>query len=123
MRRTSYSGSKGKVIPYEVEKLNIGMAMNLTTGVFTAPTSGRYQFIFTGRSVNPGENYVTIRLNKMEVGMGFTFSAQSSMPFVTTMYLEKDDTVDTFMSSGSLFDNGVNFTRFIGILLEEDLSL
>ena len=123
VRKTSYAGSTTKVIPWEIERLNIGDAMNITTGVFTVPVNGRYQFSFTGRAVNSVETYVNIRVNGADIGMAYAFVSGNSMPLMTTVNLKKGDRVDAFMNSGSLFDNVVNFTRFTGILLEEDLNL
>lgn len=36
------------VIPYEVELLNEGKSMNMTTGVFRTPVNGVYYFSFRG---------------------------------------------------------------------------
>ena len=42
-RNSDYNSTR-TVIPYEKERLNIGGGLDLTTGIFTAPTNGRYQF-------------------------------------------------------------------------------
>ena len=125
-RNTSFTGSALKVIPWEIERLNIGGAMNLKTGVFIAPVNGRYQFSFNGRAASPGNNYVVIRVNGLNgyaIGMAYQFAQNGILPLMTTANLKKGDTVDAFLNSGLLFDNSDNFTRFSGILLEEDLNL
>ena len=46
-RKTTYI-IKNTVLPYDDADVNVGGAMNIATGVFTAPTSGRYHFSFHG---------------------------------------------------------------------------
>ncbi len=45
-RRSQFAASNNyfQNIPFQVERLNIGGAMDLTSGVFTAPKAGIYEF-------------------------------------------------------------------------------
>ena len=49
------------VIPFELERLNVGGAMNLTTGIFTVPVAGIYHFEFSCLRAGPAP-YLTISL-------------------------------------------------------------
>lgn len=114
------------VIPYEVERLNSGGAMNLATGVFTAPLRGRYHFTFTALSGTADEtgNFVFVRVNGAHIGISYAYGAHNSIPIVATVNLEKGDTVDSFLHSGSILDTSEHHrTQFSGILLEEDVDL
>ena len=126
-RETRYSVNM-TIIPYEVERLNIGGAMNLATGIFTVPISGVYHFSFTTRSgsdrpspeVND-TNRIFLRVNNVGVGISLAPSKWYNMPIAATLKLKAGDRVDTFLISGSVFDNGNHYTQFSGILLERDL--
>jgi hypothetical protein len=48
VQRSSNFNTMLTPIPYDLARLNEGNAMNLTTGVFTAPRTGIYFFSFTG---------------------------------------------------------------------------
>ena len=120
-RNTSYDVNN-TVIPYEMEQLNIGGAMNLATGVFTAPTNGRYFFSFTARAFSP-MSYVFLRLNGIFITIAYGSGQWFNLPLTATLNLKKGDRIDTFLYGGSLFDTESHYTQFTGILLEEDLSL
>ena len=122
-RNTDYS-SAGTVIPYEVTQLNIGGAMNLGTGVFTAPVNGRFHFSFTALSFTTAENtWVFLRVNGVNIGTSLSRSIDYSIPLVATLKLKKGDTVDVYLESGSIHDDIHYHTHFSGFLLEEDLVL
>jgi hypothetical protein len=104
-----------------VERLNIGGGMNLTTGVFTAPTSGRYQFTFNANSYSD-YNYCHLRVNGNKMGISYTVSKSNNMPMSIVLSLQNGDQVDMVLQQGTLFDNSNYFTHFSGILLEEDLT-
>ena len=122
-RNSSYSSIK-TVIPYEVPQLNIGNAMNLETGVFTAPVDGRFHFSFTAlSSSSSGPNYVYLRLNGAVNAISYAAPPNYHLPMMDTLQLKKGDTVDVFLFDGSILDSGNHYTQFSGFLLEEDLVL
>jgi len=118
-RNSTYT-STWSVIPYQVEHLNIGGAMHLETGVFTAPADGRYHFTFTGRANSLDWNSITLRLNGSYIGVSGSASS-GNVPLSATLNLKKGDKVDTFLHAGIISDDKWRYTHFSGILIEEDL--
>jgi hypothetical protein len=53
-------------IPFEIETLNTGSAMDIVTGKFTAPVKGTYFFTFAGLANYPASgsafNYMQVQL-------------------------------------------------------------
>jgi len=122
-RNTTYSYNE-TVIPYEVDRLNIGGAMNLTSGVFTSPVNGRYYFSFIARSgITAASNWVYLRINGVRIGIALAPSDKYNLPMVATLNLKKGDTVDVYLATGSTYDDGYYYTQFSGFLVEEDLAL
>ena len=125
VQRNYVFASAGKVIPYQLERLNIGGAMNLATGVFTAPVNGRYQFSFVARSGAPGvAHYCNLRVNDAVIATSYAQSYGFNMPIVSTLNLKRGDRVDVLLQSGNILDF-VNdrWTHFSGFLLEEDINV
>lgn len=63
-------------IPFDVAVVNIGNAMNLTSGIFTAPRAGTYFFTFTGLAEFPTYSSllylgIDLYLNDNLIGRGF----------------------------------------------------
>ena len=124
-RYSPYS-TTGTMIPYDVAQLNIGSAMNLASGVFTAPVSGRYQFNFVAQANvdNTAGTQVLLRLNEGRIGSGFGPSYYDNLAMTATLDLKKNDRIDTFLNGGAIQDcGGCYYIQFTGMLLEEDLVL
>lgn len=121
-------------IPFNEEKLNIGGAMNLTSGIFTTPRTGTYFFSFSsGMASFPTANdrhilYVRLHLNgningiieadNISSGQMDVFNLQS------TLHLNEGDTIwitiETLGSQVQLYGYGKN--HFTGWLLAEDIQ-
>ena len=121
-------------IPFDVERLNVGGAMNSTTGKFTASKDGTYAFSFTGDAWFPatssrGNLDLYMSLNSNSIGWGWadevsnatemeTFSFQSTFNLVAgdQIWLEI-----AYISAGAYL-RGVFYTQFSGYLLEENIA-
>ena len=95
--------------------------MNLGSGVFTAPTNGRYFFSFVARS-NVAVTYIQVRLNGDKFAESYTPLTNYNLPISATLNLKTGDRVDAYLFAGSIIDDGDHFTHFTGFLLEEDLT-
>jgi len=118
-------------IQFELERLNVGGAMNLASGVFTAPKAGTYSFAFSavGNGGNVGNAYVNMRLNGNSIGNGDSYVTGSAGGILTgsihaILKLKVGDQITLFLQGGSLYDTSSGHrTHFTGILLEEDLVI
>jgi hypothetical protein len=118
-------------------RVNEGNAMNLTSGIFTAPCNGIYFFSFAGHARFPSSSStvllleVDFYLNNKFVEIGYlsksnTVAGQwSPLTLQSTLNLKTGDQVWVQiygMSPGVyLFDNVNPFTHFTGFMLEEEI--
>ncbi len=121
-------------IPFERELLNLGGAMDLQSGIFTAPRSGIYFFSFTALAELPSSSYnqavgVNLYVNGVKIASGWAdeTSTGEDEPCVvqSTLYLQAEDKIwlqITLLSEGA-FLRGDQTTYFTGWLLEEDIFL
>jgi hypothetical protein len=136
VQRNSEFNTTNVPIPFQISRLNIGNAMNLSTGKFTAPIPGTYFFSFTGHAQFPASSSVLtlgvgLYLNGNYMGWGFveeynTLNGQESpLTLQSTFSLQKGDQLwleIKLMSTGvSLYDNNDIWTHFTGYILEEEL--
>ena len=123
-------------IPFQVSRLNIGNAMNLSTGKFTAPAKGTYFFSFTGHAQFPTSSSVLtlavgLYLNGNYIGLSFVEEYQTVNPQETpltmqsTLKLNKGDQVwmqIKYISTGvRLFSDSSYWTHFTGHILGEEI--
>ena len=113
------------MITFNLELVNIGKAMEASTGVFTAPKSGIYQFSFTIGKYGyvTSELYVHLRKNSKKIGTsvsnGGFYSGVSSFQSIIT--LKKGDRVDLYKEKGRIQDDYPKCNHFSGMLLDQDL--
>ena len=121
VQRSSSFATIGTV-PWQTAALNIGNAMDLATGIFTAPRDGVYQFHFSGFG-NSNAFYIYLRLNGYNVAYTYGHTNYDSASLQSRLQLKKGDTVNMFLAGGTLFDNADRYTSFTGWLDDEQLHL
>lgn len=77
VQRSTDFALENDVIPFDIEVLNIGGAMNSATGVFTAPVNGIYHFEFSTLKEGSNEKYVWVNLQVNGVGIGSSYTLHS----------------------------------------------
>jgi len=116
--------SKGPgVVRYDVQRLNMGGAMNGSTGVFTVPKSGIYHLEFVGLKNGVFDQLVIhLRVNGVSVASSFSGFGPVIVPVVihSTLKLSSRDRVDVFVEKGSFAPCDKYCIHFTGWLLEED---
>ncbi|KAK4004506.1 hypothetical protein OUZ56_006240 [Daphnia magna] len=121
-------------IPFPNEKLNIGEAMNLQSGKFTAPRTGIYSFIFSGHIRFQSHSYERAYCFLFKNGYNIQESIVDQTgpgweyePLIlqSTLALELGDQIWVQLGDlgpgVTLYEN--TYTYFSGLLLEEDISI
>ena len=127
MGRTNVYGT-GSIIPFQVEHLNVGGGMNLTTGIFTVPVDGIYHFEYSGmKDSSANKLIIQLQINGTAVGRAetnpFATGSGDSLSLTVSLRLKKYDRVNLFNEYGVLYDYETFHTQFTGWLVEEDLSI
>jgi len=111
---------------FDKSYLNIGNAMDTSTGVFTAPKSGIYHVSFSvlkeGYAIVALLAHLRLNENKLgvvHVGDGL-FSSQGSLQ--STLKLKKGDRIDVWVAQGKIHEVHKRSNHFTGWLLEEYLE-
>ncbi len=134
VQKTDPFSTPGVPIPFEMERLNIGGAMNVKTGKFTAPRKGVYFFTFSGVSVMysaPGYLDVGLMVNDVQIGRAECASTTGggdweTLTLQSTIELKAGDSVWLQIVAQRLAhlqdESAGQFTHFSGWMLQEDLS-
>ena len=121
VQKNSAFSTKGAAIPFEIAVLNIGNAIDIQTGVFTAPVSGRYFFSFSSYTYEQPNNYVQLKLNGVMVGSTANEQTHSMNSIQVILDLKKGDLITLMLLWGQIYDDGHHYNHFTGILLDQDI--
>ncbi len=134
VQRNSKFNKTETPIPFELTRVNEENAMNLTSGIFTAPRPGIYFFSFTGLARLESSSiylYSSLYLNGNLIGMSLVQENKSPvdqwspLTLQSTLKLKKGDRVWVQInysgSSAYLLDNEYHHTHYTGFMLEEEI--
>ena len=117
---------KDSVISFELETVNVGSAMNLESGIFTAPKSGIFYFSFTVIKEKNDRFWhsIYLRKNKEIVGTALApgFAGWYTTAVSSTLKLNEGDKIDLYKKTdtSNYVAQHVLYTQFTGWLIEED---
>lgn len=123
------SNEKRGILRFELARLNVGGAMNISTGIFTVPLNGIYHFEFSAVRGASDELAIYLQVNGARVASSYSqVNTMVGGGFVTgvlnaSFRLKRGDRVNLFKEKGLLMDNDFFYTHFTGLLVEEDLIL
>jgi len=114
------------VLPFEVERLNLGGAMNLATGIFTVPVAGVYHFEFSAlKDVSATRLNIDFQINGAFITRAhmnhLTSGSYDRVSLSASFHLKQNDRIGLYNSYGALYDP--SDTHFTGWLVEEDLFI
>ena len=124
VQRNSTYTLNGTTIPFQIEQLNVGGGMNITSGIFTAPKSGIYFFSFTGLKDYPTDElrvdlyHNSIRITRAD---GTHVQGLLTATLSSTLSLKSGDRISLQLTTGQLYDASIHHTNFNGMLLQEEM--
>jgi hypothetical protein len=114
-------------VQFDSIKLNVGTALNPATGIFIAPTPGKYYFAFSGMSDDRAIAIVDLEMMKtgttdwIQVGEGFGDTTYKTFSVHATLQLVKGDQVRVYLLQGRIHEARLRyFFNYVGWLLEEN---
>ena len=119
-----------EVVRFNIERLNIGKALNMTTREFKAPKSRIFHFSFSLLILKDAftMSYMQVHLrlkNKTIVGKSFSGNGfySSLVIFQSVLRLKKGDCINLLKKGGTIDYHEDYLHHFSGFLLEEDMSI
>jgi len=125
VQRNSNFSTTGKV-PWELARLNEGEAMNLTSGVFTAPVPGLYHFDFSFvKDKSDNELKIGLDVNSRSVAVSKTSikNEHATASLSTSLRLKASDKVAVWRYTGTIYDESYHHHSHFRGWLVEDLSV
>lgn len=126
-QKTTSFNNENSTISFELATVNVGGAMNLSSGIFTAPKTGVYHFSFSGmKDSSDTELVIYLRKNGVNIAKALGSDNKNSFmaSFSSTLNLNIGDTIDLYKTTGNLLDNAEElFTHFTGWIVEEELDI
>jgi hypothetical protein len=114
-------------VQFDSIKLNVGTALNPATGIFVAPTPGKYYFGISGLSDRDVTARVVLQMMKTGttdwtlVGEGYGDTTFKTFTIHATLELVKDDQVRLYLSEGRIHEANLRYyLNYVGWLLEEN---
>lgn len=112
------------IIPYQWELLNIGGAMNTSTGIFTAPVAGTYYFAYSGmRYYTAGQSNVALQKNGVTIASSYAPGVGSTAclsGIQAMLELVPNDTINLMLIYGQISDIADTFSSaFTGFLVRQ----
>jgi len=113
----------GNPLPFEIAKTNVGNAMDIKTGVFTAPVDGNYFFTFSCVSNKGGTLRVQLMHNGAAVGTAVAKEPLNTAAMQSLLTLVKGDKISLSTKDSDEDSEGIREksnrrqTHFTGMLL------
>ncbi|EFX76223.1 hypothetical protein DAPPUDRAFT_249275 [Daphnia pulex] len=108
------------VIPFDLLRLNLGNTMN-TSGIFVAPTSGKYFFSYSGLSLSNALGRAEMQLqtantaNWVKIGQGYGTATFQTISLQANLELAKGDQIRLLLAEGAIYDDVSRYTNHVGL--------
>ena len=105
---------EGNFVPFEKFHVDSGNAIDLSTGIFTAPVSGVYEFAFSGNTFSGSNCLIGVHKNDWKAFHSFYDSGGTDWEFANLgstwiVSLDAGDTMRLKVKKGKLYsDNDMN---------------
>ena len=97
------------------------------SGIFVAPKPGKYFFSYSGISLTSALGRVDLQLKTatadwVRIGESFGSLGVQTFSQQATLKLAGGDQIRLLLAEGGVYEDGRNYTHFVGQLLEEDIQ-